>query len=192
VVGNDVVDLDDEDNLASQENPRFAERVCAPAELERLEAAEDRGSLLWSLFAAKEAAYKAVCKLGPRPVLGHRSFLVAPDLRRVEHHGRVLKLHVAVAASFVHAVVTTGDEPALSRVSELRHGRLPGEGARRLLVGSAAAILGAEPKDLAVVRPHGAGSWDGRGPPVLLRDGRRCRLDVSLSHDGRYVACAAC
>jgi phosphopantetheinyl transferase len=63
-------------------------------------------------------------------------------------------------------------------------------GARNLLRRTAARALGKREDALLVTRPPVPGSWDGFGPPELSYSGRPLDVDVSLSHDGHYVACA--
>ncbi|MCC7384212.1 MAG: 4'-phosphopantetheinyl transferase superfamily protein [Deltaproteobacteria bacterium] len=123
-VGNDVVDLQDPEIADRHRSERFLRRVLADEEHARVVGASDASdaidakALLWTLFAAKEAAYKLAMKLGPRPVLGHRSFVVAEDLRSVRHGDRVFELSVTRTADLVHAVAFVGGEPELTAVAE--------------------------------------------------------------------------
>lgn len=188
-LGNDVVDLGDPWTAARHTDVRFVARVCGEHERARLAVAADPRSLLWAMFAAKEAAYKAVCKLGPRPVFAHRAFEVAADLASVRFGDCVLALRVSIDGDRVHAVAWTGDEPAWS-VCALPAGADPSERARALLCESAGRALRCSPEALRVHRDPIDGSWDGYGPPRLERYGATVPVDVSLSHDGRFVACA--
>jgi hypothetical protein len=54
-----------------------------------------------------------------------------------------------------------------------------------------AGVVGCAASEIDVVRDAAPGSWDGYGPPRLERHGARLEADVSLSHDGRFVAAAA-
>jgi hypothetical protein len=60
----------------------------------------------------------------------------------------------------------------------------PGLAARALVV-KGVGLPGA-----TVERVPVPGSWDGFAPPRLWKDGAPVELDVSLSHHGRFVACA--
>jgi phosphopantetheinyl transferase (holo-ACP synthase) len=160
-------------------------RVCALAERDRVRSAGD----LWTLFAAKEAGYKALVKLGHAPGFGHRAIIVAPDLASVAWHGHRLRLRVERDEQSVHAVAWSGDLTplaALERPDEGEH-----QAARRLARALAARTAGCHASELVVVRDPVAGAWDGQGPPYVERAGRRLAVDVSLSHDGRFVAAAA-
>ena len=182
-VGNDVVDLDEPAIAHSHQKEKFLARVCAPSERALIAAAADPKVLLWSLFAAKEAAFKVVSKLGPRPVFAHRQFVVAADLRSVQYLERVLSLWIDVAPSHVHAVCSTEAQRPRSAVGPA--GADPGAAVRALVL-ELVGLEGAE-----VIRDLVEGSWDGFGPPRLVHRGAVVARDLSLSHDGRFVACCA-
>ena len=195
-IGNDVVDLGDPVIARHHQNERFLARVCTPEERSRVATARD----LWSLFAAKEAAYKALVKLGGAPGFGHRSLHVAPDLSSVAWSDQRLCLRVTADGECVHAVAWSAGAPPvmrnpLARVSRSesngREGRAESEDARAVLRDLVATALGCAPGELEVVRDAVPGAWDGQGPPRILRAGAPVDADVSLSHDGRFVAAAA-
>lgn len=154
--------------------------MCAEAERPLL--AVDPRRVLWTLFAAKEAAFKALSKaLGPL-VFAHRKFVVSADLRSVVYDDYPLWLRVDVDGACIHAVTWSDDEPPLHGVGPA--GADPSADARALLL-KRLAVPG-----LSVEREPTPGSWNGFGPPKLFRNGTRVNLDISLSHDGRYVAYA--
>jgi phosphopantetheinyl transferase (holo-ACP synthase) len=187
-IGNDVVDLGDPGIAGHHKNERFVERVCSGDERPRVATARD----LWSLFAAKEAAYKALVKLGGAPGFAHRSIHVAHDLASVTWLDRRLALHVTGDADHVHAVAwSEGARPLVrvARCEEMPRGE--SEGARAVLRELLAAAIGCSPGELEVVRDPSPGAWDGSGPPRVLQAGAPLEADVSLSHDGRFVAAAA-
>jgi phosphopantetheinyl transferase (holo-ACP synthase) len=196
-IGNDVVDLTDPAIAGHHENERFVARVCSEDERPRVATARD----LWSLFAAKEAAYKALVKLGGSPGFGHRSIRVAPDLASVTWRDLHLALRVTGDGDHVHAVAwREGSEGArplarVVRTADLRGRKRKrdgdGEGAREVLRELVATAIGCSPGELEVVRDPSPGAWDGYGPPRVLRAGAPVDADVSLSHDGCFVAAAA-
>jgi hypothetical protein len=77
MVGNDVVDLSDRDADPATLHPRFDARVFSARELELLRASSRPVALRWRLWAAKEAAYKAVSKAYPGFVFSPSHFRVA-------------------------------------------------------------------------------------------------------------------
>lgn len=174
-VGNDVVDLGDPQIAEHHVRARFVERVCTRDEASR--AWGDKRAL-WSLFAAKEAAYKVLVKLGLPVGFSHREIVVAPDWRVVTYGDVRLDLRVDADDERVHAVASLDATPtsAVRRTMDQDLSRA----ARALLV----EVLGG---DVEIVRDPVAGAWDGYGPPRAVS----VDADVSLSHDGRFVACAS-
>jgi phosphopantetheinyl transferase (holo-ACP synthase) len=186
-VGNDVVDLTDPSVLRHHEDAGFVARVCADDERARIGTARD----LWALFAAKEAAYKALVKLGASPGFGHRSLRVAPGRASVTWRSLRLELSVGGDDEHVHAVAWSAGAAPTARV--VRSDACDGESARARAVLRAlvAEHLGCEPGSLDVVREPAPLAWDGFGPPRIARCGATLDVDVSLSHDGRFAAAAA-
>jgi len=187
-VGNDIIDLGEPAILLHHRWERFIDRVCTPGERRALNRAQEPKLYLWSLFAAKEAAFKLVVKrLGPVP-FAHRSFVVRDDLHAVDYRGASYPLRIDVGSGWVHALAGTG-APVAFRVRQ-RSGAQSSQAARQLLGELAAPILGCEPASLCVARAYAPEYWDALAPPVLLRSGKPARLDISLSHDGPFVAAA--
>ena len=186
-VGNDVVDLTDPSVLRHHEDAGFVERVCADDERTRIATARD----LWALFAAKEAAYKALVKLGASPGFGHRSLRVAAGRASVTWRSLRLELSVGGDDDHVHAVAWSAGAAPAARV--VRGDACDSESARARAVLRAlvAERLGCEPGSLEVVREPEPLAWDGYGPPRLVRRGATLDVDVSLSHDGCFAAAAA-
>jgi phosphopantetheinyl transferase (holo-ACP synthase) len=192
LAGNDVVDLGDPANAGAHERARFIARICGSEERTALAAAADPGGLLWSFFAAKEAAFKLVCKLGPRPVFAHRHFAVDPALRFVRYGTEMFALSVEREGDRIHAVAWTGGERPLAIAGPIEPSADPSIAVRRLVAISLARRFGSSPAMLAIVRDPSPEAWDDLGPPRLLRCGVPLDIDVSLSHDGRFAAFAAC
>lgn len=220
LLGDDVVDTDAARHTSERARDRFAARILGKDAAESLDRwhTNDREVLLWALFAAKEAAYKALSRRAPGLVFAHAEFVVAPDLRCVTHRGVVLALEIARGDGWVHALAfTPGARPtwALARAGADSDASAA---ARRLLCAHAAPRLGVAPESLTVVRDPRPGSWDGFGPPRLeprtppgggawapqattphapLSPSTPPRLPVpflpaivSLAHHGRFVSCA--
>lgn len=191
LIGNDVVDSSDATTAAAHLRERFVARVCSPAERDRVAAAADPALLLWSLFAAKEAAFKAVSKLRPGIAFAHRRFEVSDDLSTVRYDDVVLRASVWHQGDCIHAVALLGEADCIYAVQEVNAGADSSAAARTLLVTRLAEELGCAPADLAVERAPLPGSWTGFAPPELMIGGASAGRDISLSHDGRFVAFAA-
>jgi phosphopantetheinyl transferase (holo-ACP synthase) len=115
-VGIDVVDLDDPRAAGKGGDPRFAARVLAPRERAFVAAADDPDLALWSLWAAKEAAFKVVSSMAGRaPVFRHAAFEVEAEALPIDE-GPLVAARVAYEGASVSVVLT------------LRHGCVIGLG----------------------------------------------------------------
>ena len=188
-VGNDVVYRRDPNIAAHHLKRRFVARVCSPWEAERVRASREPGLLLWSLWAAKEAAYKAVVKLRPGTPFAHRRFVVAESLAAVSYEDLQLSLELETDEEWVHAVACTGEADILSSVERMEEGADQKKAVRVLALGAVAARFDLPRDRLEILRRSNAGGRP--GPPELLMDGQPTGVDISLSHDGPFVACAA-
>lgn len=192
-MGNDIVDL----ALAPAPRERFVARVLGPAERAMFDASAHPAVMLWTLFAAKEAAYKAISRCAGPIVFAHRAFVVAADLREVRWRTTTLVLEIARGGRWVHALAYAPG-PAPSFAVSARGERDASQAVRRLVCEHVAPRLGRSPAELEVVRDPLPGSWDGFAPPRLRVRGAALgrvaigpNTRVSLSHDGGFVACAA-
>jgi 4'-phosphopantetheinyl transferase EntD len=203
-VGDDIVDL------AAQPFPsaRFVARVFSPFERRLLDRSPDPARTCWTLWAAKEAAFKVGRKLDPSLIFAHSRFEVRPERDAWAaddrpRRGRVVHANFAVAVrwmetdGFVHCVARFGDGRVAWAVKEWRSWR-----PRHVLTaaeirssrGTAESILARclahelldelqAPRAVQLLRP---GCSDGP-PRVSPCEGG---WDVSLSHDGRFVSAA--
>jgi phosphopantetheine--protein transferase-like protein len=185
LVGNDVVDLGDSEISTSHLRERFVARVLSLRERESFERAPDAKVCLWAHFAAKEAAYKVLVKSPGAALLAHRQFEVAEDFSSVRHRETTLRLEVECGGAFVHAVAWAGPERPRWGVATVAAGDDSSLAVRGLLLTELGGGAG-----LAVVRTPIPGSWDGFGPPRVMDGNVPLEVDVSLSHDGRFVAWA--
>jgi phosphopantetheine--protein transferase-like protein len=201
-VGNDVVDLKDPENIGKSRDDRFLGRVFTVGERELIASFPSPDTLLWSLWAAKEAAYKAVSRADPSVCSVPRRYRVVLDtedaMRKIVRlAGKVvtprgeLVLEVAVAGDRVHALAA-GSEEALKRLCRRVQRLVGAKGAanpsafvREALLREIARRLDCAVSDLSVVK-----NQDGLGAPRLLFRGELLAAEVSLSHDGRFAAFA--
>jgi phosphopantetheinyl transferase (holo-ACP synthase) len=187
MVGNDVVDLGDREVQGGPSHPRFDARVFSASERALLRRSARPELLRWTLWAAKEAAFKLARKRDPRVVFSPRRFVVAlegPDRAVVCHTGLRLAVRIAAAGHALHALALEADPPGerLVWAVEPRRRADPSRAARRL----AARVLAEE-----LGLPAAAFRFGRRGrAPTLAVEGGATRFDLSLSHHGRYVAFA--
>jgi hypothetical protein len=82
-LGNDVVDLEASENRGKSGDRRFLDRVFSAREQRLIGTAELPDVLLWALWAAKEAAYKAVSRNDPTVCSIPRRYPVLLDREKV-------------------------------------------------------------------------------------------------------------
>jgi phosphopantetheinyl transferase (holo-ACP synthase) len=207
MVGNDVVDLNDRDADPGSLNPRFDARVFSAEELETLRVSARPVQLRWRLWAAKEAAYKAVSKAHPEIVFSPLRFRVelGRPFGKTEVETGVVscsagrcQVSVAESDAAVHAVARF-DPPCRREASEaptLHRGQLrvapartvcedphaPSRVVRAFSRVRLAEILGVDADELEIRRR-------GRIPELWI-GGVRAEADLSLSHHGTVVAFA--
>src|SRR5262245_10451358 len=188
MIGDDVVDLGDEDTGAGTRHPGFDARVFDRTERALLAASRYPRRLRWILWAAKESAYKAARKQVPGTVFAPSCFVVEPAANgrmTVRAGARRFRIEVGGDREHVHAVAQPAGGAARICTGVARlDGAAPSAAARRLAVTRLAPVLGVSPERLTIHR-------DGR-VPVLWIDGAPGAADLSLSHHGRFVsfACA--
>jgi hypothetical protein len=194
-VGNDVVDLTDPENRGKSRDRRFVNRVFTPAEQRMISAADEADRVLWSLWAAKESAYKAISKMASSVCSIPRSYEVKlgcadgdTALRGiVETPAGVVHIRVFSGGGYVHGLATTGSDDDLDAVlSDVRRWEDANgdESARARTEGITflSRYLGLPEDDIGIVSSSSI-------PRVTIR-GLHTQLDTSLSHDGHYTACA--
>ena len=208
LLGNDVVDLDDPDSRDIQNDSRFLSRVFTDTERASIAAADVHAHRrAWTLWAAKEAAYKALLPARSELVWSPLAFAVEP-----EGNGEDAEAGATGEVASGHVRHADGDRLAFSvhGTSGYLHvicvGRVTSSAAcLPLAPGSAGIIHACEPvppgrdestavRELAVAlftRIQGVGALQVTGDiPRFVRDGRPVDAPLSLSHHGRYHGAA--
>jgi phosphopantetheinyl transferase (holo-ACP synthase) len=214
-IGNDVVDLGDPEAAAGACHARFEKRVFAPEEVALLDASAGsrRLRLRWTLWAAKEAAYKVARKRDATIVFSPRRFMVRlhDDTRatvehQVEHQQHRFTVALDLGARHVHAIARDG-RATCTDGSDGHAAPIPAPApaaAARIIARVATLEPGnrACPGDLVrALAITTLAPLLAPAPAILsiVRDGRIPRLydahgpldaDLSLSHHGRFVAFA--
>jgi phosphopantetheinyl transferase (holo-ACP synthase) len=218
MIGNDVVDLSDPETRAEAVHPRFDERVFVPSERDALGRSGSPARVRWVLWAAKEAAYKAVKQLDPTAVFSPRRFVVAwpgGATARVDWGDRRFDVTVDARPDWIHAIARPHPAPrasheAIASRDDARRGAcvtIASPRSARLSWGveAAASGAGAAPElasrrvrelaveavacVLGVAACRLAVVRVGR-LPILVERGRSVAAALSLSHHGRFVAFA--
>jgi len=191
-VGNDVVDLRDPETRPGATHPRFDVRVFDDHERRALGVASAGERLRWTLWAAKESAFKAARKLEPDVRFLPRRFGVRLlDQARAEVRHRIGTFHVWLeqAQDWVHAAAAPGGEARPTPGFRVERLGEVGAGARARVRELALEVLTPLLPD-ATAAPGGIRILSRDGVPELWDRERRLPVDLSLSHHGRLVACA--
>ena len=207
LVGNDVVDLHDPESRPEALHDRFDVRVFTSDERETLSASASAHPLRWTLWAAKESAYKVAKKLDPAVRFLPRDFVVRliGEGRAVVTHeagpfnvrlygtdewvGAVTTRGVARVRAGVGARVGTGvaaDDPVTHVGAGIERLGVPGadpsQAVREFARAAIALWMNLPPGEVRIAAD--------RGIPVVLWRDRKLPVDLSLSHHGRFVAWA--
>jgi len=183
LVGNDLVWLDDPHNRGRSADGRLLQRILTPAERLLVSVSPEPDEVLWSLWAAKEAAFKAWARSRPGAVFSPAQFEV--EFLTREGRARVVRGPWSLAVvwnrgrGWVHALAAEDPRAVLWAVEGAVEG--VGSGLDESRAARALALR------LALEAGWGPGRVEGR-PPVFVGAGPGRPL--SLSHDGPWVAAA--
>ena len=211
-VGNDIVDLAAAETAGKCEDRRFLGKVLTEGEQHVLAAARtapDR--LLWTFWAAKETAYKAISQLHESVSAAPRRYAVSietdPDSLKpgVATAGHVrtpaerVWVRIFHQADSLHCIGATEAGPCLEGLTydlasvprmnphEPFPPADPSLFVRRMAAEKIASILNLPPQTLRITRCKNA---SGLGPPMLHIENQPASLPLSLSHHGRFAGYA--
>ena len=204
MLGNDVVDLFDPDSRPESHPARFDERVFTPDEQRAI--ARDANPLArrWAHWGAKEAAFKLAKQIAPefiyapkRLVVRYLPATIGPDARATRSGTlelpripgnpiRRLEIRSHESPERIHVIAApegTDWKAIDSGVDRLGPTETdPSRAVRWLAIRRSSRILGIARDRLTIGR---------RGRiPVLELDGSTTSFCLSLSHHGRWIACA--
>ncbi len=207
-VGNDIVDLAACGAAGRSGDIRFLRRVLGPDEQEAVLCSDMPDRRLWSFWAAKETAYKAIVKSHPDvaswPVRYRVILDTGADKKRISGivatpRGDV-RIRIFHHPGYVHCIGTTGPASDLEAIvsgqsridTERKRAACSASmhdsfAVRQLAACRIAEYLDAACENIRIVRQAGL---NGKGPPEIFCNGRKAPVDVSLSHDGRFAAYA--
>ena len=198
-VGNDVVDLREAANTGKSGDSRFLRKILTDAEIEFVRTAKNPDTELWSLWACKETAYKVIKKLFPAiafvPVRWPAVFKKTKSGYAEGEVGILGKDGVFIrlfsGSDYIHCA-GSDDKATLDKLI-WNVETLPDEGtcpslfSRQCLVKSLAEHFALNSHQIKIKRRKQQGELL---PPRVCICGKETDLDVSLSHDGRFVAYA--
>jgi phosphopantetheinyl transferase (holo-ACP synthase) len=206
-VGNDVIDLTDPGKIGKSRDVRFINRVFTSGERDFIFCSTHPDETLWTLWAGKEAAYKVMMKTDPRVCSIPRAYPVELNKKdgllfrggTVTTPAGTVWIRVFREGDAVHVIGTdpcSGDLEEIHwgvvSVDSLEWGAVPSADRASLLVREClfrrlSEFLGRSPCEMEVRRLK---EHRGLGPPRVYIQGDPSALDISMSHDGRFVAYA--
>ncbi len=206
-IGNDIVDLFHPQAFARYKDQRFISRVLTPAEQEKLRSSCFPNQCLWSFWAAKESAYKAISRSFPLVSSSPKQYEVSVSV--IESlsifHGMVatpeapVQIHGTIDPDYVHCLAIMGEEADFGMIetnicpitaSKEEAGCLPEQESTRVRESAGARISGylkVPVSQIQILRKITAGRI---GPPEVFVQGEKIPISISLSHDGRFAAFA--
>ena len=204
------MDLNDPQGQGKSRDTRFINRVFSPDEKQQILNSSEPDLLLWSLWAGKETAYKAVRKSHPEAISIPRRYGVklnnpdgisskAPFMSGVvETPYDSVFIRIFINEDYVHCVGITGRSETINLVirgvHQISRGNdfhfstdSPSLKVRQLAKKAISSHLGRNMEDIDIRRFKGP---RGLKPPVVSIKGKVGMVDISLSHDGNFVAYA--
>jgi hypothetical protein len=163
---------------------------------------KDPDRLLWVMWAAKEASYKVISKLHPGAHSIPRRYEVylESDDESPEKSGFVLSpfnvvpVRVSVCNEYIHCMGISGEGKEWDSVvwkvekMDIEGLSVPGGESRlvrEMLRRDLSEVLQANIGDMEILRKKGPGGFD---PPRVYVKGRESAVDISMSHDGSFMA----
>lgn len=206
--GNDIIDLASPFVWGRSADSRYVRRVLLPDEEASLTHARDPDILFWMFWASKEAAYKAVSKISPLVTSSPLKYSLTLDascsakLRTgvVSTPGPPVAVTLFRGNGFIHCIGITGtshpEKKLTHGVLRIDHLKSPDfESSSSMESGYVRAVVKKKLesclfRDMGEVFITGAPFRKGISYPEVYLNHRRTAVDLSLSHDGRFVAYA--
>jgi len=177
------------------------DRVFTPGERRMIRAGSDPDRVLWTLWAAKETGYKAVRRFCPAISSAPRRYEVQMSYRfgNIPESGTVhtpcgpVSARFCITGDYVHCIGAAEDGNVDAIVWEVKEmfraqsGTDESTFVREMAKGGIAAWLGEMSKTIEIIRPE---EDHGLTPPLVRIKGNTLSMNLSMSHDGRFAACA--
>jgi phosphopantetheine--protein transferase-like protein len=197
-VGNDVVDLKEPANAGKSQDSRFLKKILTNAEIKFVQNAGNPDAALWSHWACKETAYKVIKKSFPDAAFLPRQWQVIFTKTKSKYSdGEVIipgkgKVYIRnfPKSDYIHCVGT--DKLAVLDKLIWSIEALP----EKEVINPSIFVCHRLGQDLAqhfslnfhdikIKKTRENGELI---PPRVYVNGRKTDIDISLSHDGRFIA----
>jgi hypothetical protein len=193
------VDLKEPENAGKNRNSRFLKKILTDAEIECVKNAVNPDAALWSFWACKEAAYKVIKKSFPGIAFLPRRWQVFFDKSLSEYsEGTVMvpetgPVFIRLFSNFRYIHCVSSDHRATLDKLICRVERLPQKAInpslflRERVKKNLADSFSLKFRDIEIRRKRENGELQ---PPFVFVEGKKAAIDISFSHDGRFVAYA--
>jgi len=200
LIGNDIVDLADPQARGKSRDTRFINRVFTLDEQQKILNSDEPDIFLWSLWAGKETGYKAISKTHPAVSSSPRHYEIKLSDSPLPESGIVytpcgpVPVRFFITGEYIHCIGASTDEGIGSIVWDVQKILQPqfspdyqSDFVRNMAGKKISRYLKEDPEAIEIIRPKG---HRGLGPPAVYAGGKRTAIDISMSHDGRFAACA--
>jgi phosphopantetheinyl transferase (holo-ACP synthase) len=182
---------------------RYLKKILTNAEIEFVQAAENPARALWSLWACKETAYKVIHKShAGEPFLPRQWSVQLNHLDKIFMQGEVIIpggntvfVQLYFAENYVHCI-GSDNLPDLDKII-WSIAPVPKAGAaknvnpslfvRECLLRKLAAVYHLDLREMEIRRAKNDRELQ---PPYIYYKDKKAPFDISLSHDGQFVAYA--
>lgn len=207
-MGNDIVDRRAGDAAGKSRDARFVRRVLTEQEHRVCRQSADSDQYLWTVWTAKETAYKAMAKSWPDISASPRRYqaffedgICGQNLPGVVQTPKTpVYIRVMIRADYIHCIGLTRQSPEhlvwgverLFAEPDQDGNRDPDRQSavvRRAAAARVAACMELPAADIGIRRCQDQVSRQMSPPAVYIR-GVRSEIDISLSHHGRFTAYA--
>jgi phosphopantetheinyl transferase (holo-ACP synthase) len=198
-----VVDLREPANAGKSRNSRFLKKILTNVEIEFVQNAKDPDATLWSYWACKETAYKVIKKSCLDAAFLPRQWTVIFNkIESTYSNGEVIipgkdrvYIHLFSNLQYVHCIgadVFTALDELIWSVDVLPEEKDeknidPSFFSRNCLGQNLAQYFSLNFHNIKIKRARENGELQ---PPRVYVSGRKTNIDISLSHDGRFIAYA--
>ena len=197
-VGNDIVDIREPANAGKSRNSRFLKKILTTAEIEFIQNAENPDAALWSHWACKETAYKVIKKSCFDAAFLPRQWQVFfKKSQSTYSDGEVTipgedRVYIRLFSNhdYVHCIGSDcfmALDKLIWRVDALPEKEKinPSLFLRNCLAQSLAKHFSLNFHHIKIKRTRENGVLQ---PPRVYVNGSKTDINISLSHDGRFVA----
>jgi len=201
LIGNDIVDLMDPQARGKSRDIPFMDRVFTPDERCLIQDSSNPDMMLWTLWTGKETGYKALRRRSPAVSSAPRRYEVhlpctgdhIPESGTVHTPCGPVSIRFCITGEYVHCVGATTDEEVdaiswdVQKMPRTQSSCDESLFVREMAKRGISAWLDEQPEAVDIIRPE---QDHGLAPPVIKIRGRNPSINLSMSHDGRFAACA--